>query len=121
MNQRIEKSKKMPQKTFYLFIGLCMTGLFACAGSDNKNPESSASVPAAVADTSIKFPAGFSAVTVVDAFGKARHITVTPGGVVFVKLAKLKDGKGIYRLEDTNGDGKADKISGFGNFAGTGI
>lgn len=111
----------MPQKAFYLLIGLCMTGLFACARGDGKNPESSAPDPAALADTSIKLPAGFSAVTVVENFGKDRHIAVTPGGVVFVKLAKLKDGKGIYRLQDTNGDGKADKISGFGNFPGTGI
>src|SRR5882757_8848383 len=96
------------------------------SGGDNKTPESSAPAPAAgsvaaAADTSIKLPSGFSAVTLVDAFGKTRHITVTPRGIVFVKLAKLKDGKGIYRLEDTNGDGKADKVSGFGNFAGTGI
>jgi glucose/arabinose dehydrogenase len=121
MNQRIKKSKKMLQKAFYFLLGLCMTGLIACAGGDNKAPESTTPAPAAAADTSIKFPTGFSAVTLVDAFGKTRHIAVTPGGVVFVKLAKLKDGKGIYRLQDTNGDGKADKISGFGNFPGTGI
>jgi glucose/arabinose dehydrogenase len=126
MNQRNVKSKKMYFKASYLLVSLCITGLLACAGGDNKNPESSvtpgaAESVAAAADTSIKLPSGFSAVTLVDAFGKTRHITVTPNGVVFVKLAKLKDGKGIYRLEDTNGDGKADKISGFGNFAGTGI
>ena len=122
MKQRIVTSKKLLFKASYLLLGLCMTGLIACAGGDNKTPASSGPGPAApAADTSIKFPEGFSAVTVVDAFGKTRHIAVTPGGVVFVKLAKLKDGKGIYRLQDTNGDGKADKVFGFGNFPGTGI
>ena len=74
-----------------------------------------------MADAQLKLPAGFSAVTVVENFGKTRHIAVAPNGAIFVKLAKLKDGKGIYRLQDTNGDGKADKITGFGNFAGTGM
>lgn len=73
------------------------------------------------ADAQLKLPAGFTAVTVVENFGKTRHIAVAPNGAIFVKLAKLKDGKGIYRLQDTNGDGKADKIMGFGSFAGTGM
>ena len=41
--------------------------------------------------------------------GRARHIVVAANGDMFVKLDKLKDGKGIYRLHDSNGDGKADK------------
>jgi len=57
----------------------------------------------------------------VENFGKTRHLAVAPNGAIFVKLSKLKDGKGIYRLEDTNGDGKADKVSGFGTFTGTGM
>ena len=73
------------------------------------------------AASQLKLPSGFSAVTVVENFGRTRHIAVGPGGAVFVKLSKLKDGKGIYRLEDTDGDGKADKITGFGNFPGTGV
>src|SRR5277367_6024375 len=74
-----------------------------------------------MADAQLKLPAGFTAVTVVENFGGTRHVAVAPNGVIFVKLAKLKDGKGIYRLQDTNGDGKADKIMGFGNYAGTGM
>ncbi len=73
------------------------------------------------AGAQLKLPAGFTAVTVVENFGKTRHIAIAPNGAIFVKLAKLKDGKGIYRLQDTNGDGKADKIMGFGSFAGTGM
>ncbi len=33
----------------------------------------------------------------------------------------MKNGHGILRLRDTNNDGVADSISGFGNFGGTGI
>jgi glucose/arabinose dehydrogenase len=69
----------------------------------------------------ITLPQGFKSVVVTSGLGKARHLTVAANGDVFVKLEKLKDGKGIIRLHDTNGDGKADEISGFGNYVGTGI
>lgn len=69
----------------------------------------------------LKLPEGFKATTAVDSFGRTRHLAVAPNGVIFVKLERLKDGKGIYRLEDTNGDGKPDKITGFGGYIGTGI
>jgi len=69
----------------------------------------------------LKLPEGFKAMAVVDSFGKTRHLAVAPNGVIFVKLERLKDGKGIYRLEDTNGDGKPDKVTGFGGYVGTGM
>src|SRR5687768_11427178 len=69
----------------------------------------------------ITLPQGFRSVVVTAGLGKARHLTVAANGDIFVKLEKLKDGKGIIRLHDTNGDGKADEISGFGNYVGTGI
>jgi glucose/arabinose dehydrogenase len=72
-------------------------------------------------DVVIKLPNGFKAKVFAQGLGKARHLTVSPNGDVYVKLGSLKNGKGIYRLHDTNGDGTADDIIGFGNFAGTGI
>ncbi|WP_205512665.1 PQQ-dependent sugar dehydrogenase [Longitalea arenae] len=69
----------------------------------------------------ITLPQGFKSVVVTSGLGKARHLTVAANGDVFVKLEKLKDGKGIIRLHDSNGDGKADETSGFGNYVGTGI
>lgn len=101
-------------------LGLCMSGLLACAGNSDKVGGGLPGAGSAV-DTSIKLPAGFKAVTVVEGFGKTRHVAVAPNGAIFVKLSKLKDGKGVYRLQDTNGDGKADQITGFGNFPGTGM
>lgn len=69
----------------------------------------------------ITLPQGFNSTVVTTGLGKARHLTVAANGDVFVKLEKLKDGKGIIRLHDANNDGKADEISGFGNYTGTGI
>jgi len=69
----------------------------------------------------ITLPAGFGALSVVDSLGIARHLSVNSNGDIYVKLERLKNGKGIYRLRDTNGDGKADQVTGFGNYVGTGI
>ncbi|MCX6216199.1 PQQ-dependent sugar dehydrogenase [Spirosoma sp.] len=69
----------------------------------------------------VKLPAGFSATVVAEEVGAARHIVVTKTGDIYVKLAKLKDGKGIYRLRDTNKDGVVDERTGFGDYPGTGI
>jgi hypothetical protein len=66
-------------------------------------------------------PAGFTATKLATDLGRARHIATAANGDVFVKLEKLKDGKGIYRLHDSDGDGKADQVNGFGNYVGTGI
>lgn len=71
--------------------------------------------------TGLRLPSGFSAQVFADGLGEARHLVVSPQGTVFVKLGRLKDGKGIILLQDANKDGKAEKESGFGNFEGTGI
>ena len=119
----------MFRKSVYGITALCLAGLAACAGGESNVPGGGdgGKKPAAPttartpAETQLKLPAGFTAVTVVENFGRTRHLAVAPNGAIFVKLAKLKDGKGIYRLQDTDGDGKADKISGFGTFPGTGM
>ena len=126
MNQQIKKMTFLSHKALHLAMGLCMMALFAYAGDSKKGTErETGSGPVTGAapgkDTSIKMPSGFSANIVVEGLGRARHIVVAPNGVIFVKLARVKDGKGIYRLQDTNGDGKPDQVTGFGNFGGTGI
>ncbi|HVS97831.1 MAG TPA: PQQ-dependent sugar dehydrogenase [Puia sp.] len=77
-----------------------------------------AGMPAAA---QLKLPSGFKATVLTTDMQHARHIAVAPNGVIFVKLERLKNGKGIYRLEDTNGDGKPDKVTGFGDYVGTGM
>ncbi len=69
----------------------------------------------------LKLPAGFGALMFAENLGQARHIVVNKNGDVYVKLARLKNGKGIIKLRDKNGDGKADDTSGFANYGGTGI
>ena len=69
----------------------------------------------------LKLPPGFTAVKVSENIGRSRHIAITPQGDVYVKSARLFNGKGILLMKDLNGDGKADTITGFGKFTGTGI
>lgn len=69
----------------------------------------------------ITLPAGFKAVVLADTVGRARHLVAASNGDVYVMLFRLKNGKGILRLRDTNKDGIADNATTFGNYAGTGI
>lgn len=69
----------------------------------------------------IKLPAGFSATILATEVGNARHITVSKNGDVYAKLSKLKDGKGICLLRDSNKDGVIDEKIMFGDYPGTGI
>lgn len=69
----------------------------------------------------LKLPAGFSALVVASKVGTARHITATPQGDLFVKLDGNVNGKGILFLHDDNKDGRAETITGFGDYGGTGI
>jgi glucose/arabinose dehydrogenase len=79
------------------------------------------SQPAVVEAGDIKLPAGFSATILGTDLGPTRHIAVGKNGDVYVKLSKLKDGKGIYLLRDTNKDGVIDEKKLFGDYPGTGI
>ena len=69
----------------------------------------------------IKLPAGFRASVMAQNIGTARHIAVTANGDLYIKLSRLKEGKGIVGLRDSDGDGVADVTTTFGDFAGTGI
>ncbi|GHB85632.1 PQQ-dependent sugar dehydrogenase [Persicitalea jodogahamensis] len=75
----------------------------------------------AVAEPVIKVPANFKTTIVADGLGKARHLTVTDRGDVYVRLAKPVGGGGTVFLRDTDGDGKMDEQKSFGDFGGTGI
>src|SRR6202012_5847519 len=57
-------------------------------------------------------PAGFKADMLIDGLGGARHIAVTPDNDIYVKLNKLRDGKGILLLHQNGG--KAEVARGFG-------
>src|SRR5688572_21475301 len=57
----------------------------------------------------IKLPLGFSAKILATDLGATRHMVVGKNGDMYVKLSKLKDGKGIYLLRDANNDGTIDE------------
>ncbi len=90
----------------------------AAAGSGSLGTASLASLDAGVA---ITLPAGFRSTVVAGNLGRARHIAVHTNGDVYVKLERLRNGKGIVRLRDTNRDGLMDDSLFFGNYIGTGI
>jgi glucose/arabinose dehydrogenase len=69
----------------------------------------------------LKLLQDFGALVVADSLGRARHLAVRGNGDVYVKLARLRGDQGIVALRDADGDGRADRIGGFGDFAGTGI
>jgi glucose/arabinose dehydrogenase len=69
----------------------------------------------------ITVPTGFKSTILATDLGPTRHLTVSKNGVVYAKLSKLKDGKGIVVLRDENKDGKIDKTEMFGDYPGTGI
>ncbi len=69
----------------------------------------------------LKLPAGFGALRAAENVGKARHLAVTAGGDIYVKLNRPKEGKGIVYLQDANDDGKMDDTKMFGNYGGTGM
>lgn len=70
----------------------------------------------------LKLPAGFGALKVADNLGHTRHLVVNAQGDIYTKImGKVSNEKGIIKLHDTNGDGKTEEVSGFGNYGGTGI
>jgi glucose/arabinose dehydrogenase len=124
------------KKTFpVLSFLLLAAGLNAGAQNFGDNPGSH-SAPAGVSsgrsakaavvpdadNAGLKLPSGFGALKVADGLGKARHIAVTGQGDIYIKMnGKIAEGKGILKLRDTNGDGKADETTGIANYNGTGI
>ncbi|NID11184.1 PQQ-dependent sugar dehydrogenase [Fibrivirga algicola] len=105
-----------------LALSLLSLGAPGTFAADNV-PLTKATVAAkrAIKPTEVKLPAGFSASIVAEDLGAARHVVVSKTGDIYVKLGQLKDGKGIYRLRDTNKDGVVDERVGFGDYPGTGL
>jgi glucose/arabinose dehydrogenase len=98
---------------------LAAATLLFTGGNHLQKPTNSA--PASAADVVLKLPSGFTSTVFADGLGHSRHLVVTKEGTVYVKLNNVKNGKSILCLQDTNGDGKADQITVFGNYWGTGI
>jgi glucose/arabinose dehydrogenase len=72
-------------------------------------------------NVALALPTGFTASVIMPEFGRNRHLAVHTNGDIYVKLDKLKDGKGIAVLRDTDNDGKVEIIDSFANYTGTGV
>lgn len=98
-----------------------VSGLAAYKSDDTAAPNGKTTSFGVIPANDIKMPAGFSATILAEDLETPRHLTVSKGGDIYVKINKLKDGKAIYRLRDTNGDGVIDEKVGFGDYKGSGI
>ena len=72
-----------------------------------------------IVDTDIVLPKGFTAEVVVNELGANRHLVVNNNGDIYVKLAELKNGKGILVFRKNND--RYETVKSFGNYTGTGI
>ena len=79
-------------------------------------------------DSGLKLPAGFCAAVFAEGIGHARHLVVSPSGVVYVNtwsgdyydFDKPHDGGFLVALQGKTGAGKADVIERFGETVQTG-
>ena len=84
---------------------------------------SAPALPCAPDDGGLTLPPGFCATVFADGVGHARHLVVSPQGVVYVNTwsgryygnDKPPSGGFLVALRDTNGDGIADQIVRFGD------
>ena len=113
------------KKTFNLFalvFGMISITHLSVSASDSLKTSSPVKLVADADNAGLKLPTGFGGLKVADGLGKSRHIAVTAQGDIYVKMSgRIAEGKGILKLHDANGDGKADETTGMGNYGGTGI
>jgi len=106
---------KFCRNLFFLFVAVILS---QC------NPSRQTDVPDLIHDNDdggLNLPDGFHALVVADNLGRGRHIDINENGDIYLALRSLNNGKGIVAIRDTTGDGRADVIKYFGNFAGTGM
>lgn len=113
------------QRNFFKLGTACIALTSLCSFllvNEQKREENTSTVTQRFIDAKeLKLPIGFTAKIVGENLGSTRHIAVGKAGDVYVKLSKLKDGKGMYILKDTDGNGSLDKQTLFANYPGTGV
>ena len=80
-----------------------------------------AAPPACDQDTGITLPQGFCATVFADDLGTARHMVVSPDGILYVALQSVEKGGAIVALRDSKGSGHTDQMVRFGDQGGSGI
>lgn len=110
-----------------VMLPLCGFLLAGCQSSASAVPAPSMTAPmgrttACAGDAGLQLPEGFCASVFADGIGHARHIAVSPSGVVYVNTwsgryyrnSPPPAGGFLVALQDTQGSGKADVIQRFG-------
>jgi glucose/arabinose dehydrogenase/mono/diheme cytochrome c family protein len=110
-------------------LGTCFVLCFIAAAQSQPSPgKKTRSGSCAHDDSGLKLPAGFCATVFAEGIGHARHLVVSPSGVVYVNtwsgdyydFDKPHDGGFLVALQDKAGVGKADVIERFGETVQTG-
>jgi glucose/arabinose dehydrogenase len=118
-----------------LLLGLLLTAGVPSRAQAPNRPSVSGSGACAGDSGGITLSPGFCATVFADKLGHARHLVVAPNGVVYANTwsgryyhyGKVPPGGFLIGLQDTTGNGQADKIVRFGpsqaegNAGGTGI
>jgi glucose/arabinose dehydrogenase len=105
-----------------LLLYTCLVCLACPLGRPAPLPATPAQQARACPDAGLKLPAGFCASVFADNIGRARHLVVSPGGVVYVNTwsgryygnGRASDSGFIVALQDSSGAGKANVIQRFG-------
>ena len=113
---------------FCCAAGLCLLGSSASVRSQSKSTKETKSPSCSNDQTGLKLPAGFCATVFADGIGHARHMVVSPSGVVYVNTWSGKyygndtphPGGFLVALQDKSGAGKADVAERFGETVQTG-
>jgi glucose/arabinose dehydrogenase/mono/diheme cytochrome c family protein len=121
---------RLLQRNFIVAIALLAAYIVAApAAAQNSNRPASNKSSACPNDNSgLKLPPGFCATVFADGIGHARHMVVSPDGVLYVNTwsgtyygnAAPHAGGFLVALQDKSGTGKADVIERFGETVQTG-
>jgi glucose/arabinose dehydrogenase/mono/diheme cytochrome c family protein len=135
MKSSTMQTRREPRVVAILALTIALTVALAVACTDRDAQTSVAQQPCASDNGGLTLPDGFCATVFADSIGHARHIVVGSDGTVYVNTWSgtyygndtPHPGGFLVALRDSNGDGKADVISRFGDsvqsggHGGTGI
>src|SRR5690349_13853775 len=118
----------LSQTLLCYFAALCLLGSTVSVRGHSNSTKEAKSSSCPNDDAGLKLPAGFCATVFADGIGHARHIVVSPSGVVYVNTWSGRyygndvppAGGFLVALEDKTGAGKADIVERFGETAQNG-
>ncbi|HXM13519.1 MAG TPA: c-type cytochrome [Terriglobales bacterium] len=125
---RLLRSDRPRLSALVVLAALCLVSLMVSAQNRPSSGKKNKSTSCAHDDSGLTLPAGFCATVFADTIGHARHVVVSPSGVVYVNtwsgdyydFDKPHEGGFLVALEDKAGAGKADVIERFGETVQTG-